>query len=111
MNDICVKQPKTPFTWFSHRDVGSTSIKFVMKLESPLTTTLENEAFTITGGAPWANSIDSMFIGSVGGKPSLEIPVLIRGRKSSNVCNMKYFRKIMMSHEWSNRDISMAWMI
>ena len=69
---------------------GSTSMKSVMKLDRPLTTTLEKNAFTITGGAPCANSIDSIFIGSVGGRPNLEIPVLIIGLKSSKVCKLMF---------------------
>ena len=56
-----------------------------MKVERPFTVTLENEALTRTGGAPWANCIDSMFIGSVGGSPREGRPVLIRGLRSSRV--------------------------
>ena len=54
-------------------------------MERPLTVTLENEAWTRTGGAPWANCIDSMFMGSVGGSPREGMPMLIRGLRSSRV--------------------------
>ena len=60
-------------------------MKSVMKFERPLTTTLEKVAWTMTGGDPCENCMESISMGSVGGRPSLDIPVLIRGLNSSNV--------------------------
>ena len=108
-NHYLWRQVHTCTIWAGNEEtylvMGSTSIKSVTKFERPLTTTFSNEAWTTTGGEPWENCIDSIFIGSVGGSPSLGIPVLISGLSSSRVWNMGNVSFIMeIISEWVDSD-------